>query len=148
MLSSLAGCADLLSPNAEQAAGGNESVGAPAGTATAEVDVVGLVYESRPTGHHFQVTLEAAAGTGGTDWWQLETLGGEKLARHPFDRAREGRFTTATTVSTDGAARVVVRGHGTRSGYGGQVMLMDVPAGEITLERQGAKKQSFGDYTF
>lgn len=146
----LAGCSDMLpgddSIQVTASDGGDRETASP--TPPGEANVVGLGYGSDGSSYEFHVTLHAPGG-GGADWWQVETLGGDRLARHAFDEPVAGRkFTTSLTVTIEAADAVVVRGHGVGSGYGGQVMLADLTEGFITLETQGDDPESFADYTF
>lgn len=146
----LAGCSGLLpgddSIHVTASDAGDRERASP--TPPEEVNVVGLGYDSDGTSYEFHVTLHAPVA-GGADWWQVETLGGDRLARHGFHEPVTGsKVTTSSTVTIEGADAVVVRAHGAGSGYGGQVMLADLTEGFITLEKQGDEPESFADYTF
>ena len=82
---------------------------------------------------------------GYANWWQVETLDGDRLGRRDLAHPHGTRaFTRSTTVAID-AERVVVRGHDQTHGYGGQAAIVSVPDGEVTLVRQGAEPESFAD---
>lgn len=115
---------------------------------TSETHVTGLQYKTDGSTRTFFVTL--APADSGADWWQVETLDGERLARTEFDGTRtDGRFTTSAPVDVDdGTSAVVVRGHSVDTGYGGQVMLANLGDGLITVEKQGTEPASFENYSF
>lgn len=155
----LAGCSNVLpGDDGEGDDGGDDiEITADGGNASAtetppgpasETHVTGLHYKTGNSTRTFHVTLSPSDS--GADWWQVETLGGEKIARKPFDEPNTGgRFTTAKEIEIDdGTDAVVVRGHSVDSGYGGQVMLADLTEGFITLEEQGSEPASFEDYSF
>lgn len=152
----LAGCSAL--PVGNTSGEGSRQVDNTTTTATAtasptppdpsETDVKGLVIDSKEP-YRFSVTLDAAAEPGGADWWQVETLGGERVYRHEFAEPRSSRVTSSGEFEApDGADGLVVRGHGHRSGYGGRVILYEPGEGTLRLEKQGAEPESFEDYTF
>lgn len=157
----LAGCSGLLPGRGEptiegdsfvdgnQSNGdGTDGTGTPTRTPTPETDVVGLVLGEGGPEREFSVTLSPPEESGGADWWQLETLGGERIVRESFDEPRTGeRFTTSRTVDPD-ATKVVVRGHDVEAGYGGQVILVDLERGELVAEKQGPEPRSFEGYEF
>jgi len=111
-----------------------------------EANVVAVGVEPRDGAHHFDVTLlhDDDGEDGYANWWQVETLAGERLGRRDLAHAHGTReFTRSTTVSVpDGTTCVVVRGHDQTHGYGGQAMLVNVEAGTTTAVRQGPDRQS------
>jgi len=132
--------------------GGTGEEATPSGTATRtptpETDVVGLSLDETGGGYELSVTLSPPADAGGADWWQLETLDGERIVRESFDEPRTtDRFMTARTVDPD-SSKVVVRGHDTEFGYGGQVILADLEDGNLTTEDQGEEPTQFENYEF
>lgn len=155
----LAGCSSLLPEGDEPAISGDSfGDGGSGGNGTnetetpsptpepeTETDVVGLVLGEGDAEREFSVTLETT-GTG-ADWWQLETLGGERILRESFDEPRSGRFTTSRTANPD-ATKVLVRGHDAVLGYGGQVILVDLEEGNPVAEKQGDEPESFENYEF
>jgi hypothetical protein len=83
--------------------------------------------------------------SGYADWWQVETLDGDRLGRRALAHPHGTReFTRSTTVAID-VDRVVVRGHDQTHGYGGQAALVSVPGGEVELVRQGSESESLAD---
>lgn len=122
------------------------------GMSAAETHVVGLHYTSgeSASAYDFNVTVDAPEGDDvGADWWQVETLAGNRITRKTFSRPRGSRVPASKTIEVpDDVNAVVVRGHGREAGYGGQVMLADLEADRITLERQGPEPKSFEGYTF
>jgi hypothetical protein len=147
----LAGCSSILPGGGDDPdvnmSGGNASTKTPPGPA-GETHVTGLHYKKTDGSREFFVTLDPS--NSGADWWQVETLDGEKLARKEFGSTKTGdRFTTSKMVDIDDEIdAIVVRGHSVKGGYGGNVMLADLTEGYITLERQGQKRKSFKDYSF
>jgi hypothetical protein len=147
----LAGCSSILPGGGDEPdvnmSGGNNSTKTPPGPA-GETHVTGLHYKKNDGSREFFVTLDPS--NSGADWWQVETLDGEQLARNEFGSTKTGgRFTTSKMVDIgDGVDAIVVRGHSAKGGYGGNVMLADLSEGYITLERQGQKRKSFKDYSF
>lgn len=116
-----------------------------------EANVVGVTVGSeREDGEYrFDVTLihDDEGEDGYADWWQVETLAGERLGRRDLAHPHGTReFTRSTTVSVpDGTACVVVRGHDRTHGYGGHAMLVDVDTGGTTPVRQGSARESVAD---
>ncbi|WP_049898362.1 hypothetical protein [Halococcus agarilyticus] len=144
-------------------AGTNTAAGAGTTTATAtesatqtttggqldlrEANVVGVEVESTDGGYRFDVTLyhDDDGEDGYANWWQVETLGGERLGRrellHPHGTTR---FTRSETIEVpDGTSRVVVRGHDQTHGHGGQAMVVTLETGATETVRQGPEPQSF-----
>ncbi len=81
--------------------------------------------------------------SGYADWWQVETLAGDRLGRRDLAHPHGTReFTRSATVTID-ADRVVVRGHDQTHGYGGQAAIVSVPDGAVDLVRQGSEPDSF-----
>lgn len=149
----IAGCSDYLPDGMASF----DDLGGAADTPTTspdptapDTDVVSLQYRRDGSTYEFVVGLEPPTGTGGANWWQVETLDGERLVRKAFDEPRtDGRVTTSTTVEIDDPGGVVVRGHDVDAGYGGQVMLADLASGEPpVVEEQGREPTSFADYSF
>jgi len=113
-----------------------------------EANVVGVDVESTDEGYRFDVTLyhDDDGEDGYANWWQVETLGGERLGRrelaHPHGTER---FTRSATIEIpDGTSRVVVRGHDRTHGYGGQAMLVTLETGATETVGQGPETRSFG----
>ena len=113
-----------------------------------EANVVGVEVESSDDGYRFDVTLyhDDEGEDGYANWWQVETLNGERLGRrellHPHGTER---FTRSETIEIpNGTSRVVVRGHDRTHGYGGQAMLVTLETGATEIAEQGPEPQSFG----
>ncbi|EMA46177.1 hypothetical protein [Halococcus saccharolyticus] len=112
-----------------------------------EANVVGVEIDSTDGGYRFDVTLYHDDGgeDGYANWWQVETLDGERLGRrdllHPHGTTR---FTRSETIEVpDGTERVVVRGHDQTHGYGGQTMLVTLETGTSEIVRQGSEPRLF-----
>lgn len=112
-----------------------------------EANVVGVEVESRDGSHRFSVTLyhDDDGEDGYADWWQVETVAGERLGRRELLHAHDtSPFTRSETVEVpEDVHCVVVRGHDQTHGYGGQAMLVDVDAGATSAVRQGSDPRSF-----
>ncbi|ELZ24827.1 hypothetical protein C475_11340 [Halosimplex carlsbadense 2-9-1] len=97
----------------------------------------------------FSVTLyhDDDGEDGYADWWQVETLDGDRLARrellHPHST---DPFTRSETVEVpDGTGCVAVRGHDQTHGYGGRAMLVNPEGGATRAVEQEAEKRSLAD---
>lgn len=110
-----------------------------------EANVTEVAIESTSEGEfRFDVTLYHDDGgeDGYADWWQVETLAGERLGRRDLSHAHGTEpFTRSETVAVpDGVSCVVVRGHDQRHGYGGQATAVAVPGGETSTVQQGSER--------
>ncbi|AXG05054.1 hypothetical protein DU500_00660 [Haloplanus rubicundus] len=117
-----------------------------AGLDLREANVVAVEFERRSDGYRFDVTLihDDDGEDGYANWWQVETLGGERLGRRELAHAHGTReFTRSATVSVpDGTTCVVVRGHDETHGYGGRAMLVNVESGATSVVRQGSERDA------
>jgi hypothetical protein len=112
-----------------------------------EANVTGVELAEREDGYRVATTLlhDDDGEDGYADWWQVETLDGDRVGRRDLAHPHGTReFTRSTTVAVD-ADRVVVRGHDRTHGYGGQAALVSVPDGAVELVRQGSEPESFAD---
>ncbi|WP_135362956.1 hypothetical protein [Halosimplex halophilum] len=150
----VAGCA-TFEPGSETATPGSATEAAtdstgPTGTPELdlrEANVTAVAVESAGDGiYRFSVTLyhDDDGEDGYADWWQVETLDGERLGRrelfHPHSTAP---FTRSETVEIPaGSTCVAVRGHDRTHGYGGQAMLVTVGSGATRAVDQGSEKAS------
>jgi hypothetical protein len=112
-----------------------------------EANVTGVSVDSTDDGYRFGVTLfhDDDGEDGYANWWQVETLDGERLGRrdlaHPHGTQE---FTRSTTVDVpDDVECVVVRGHDGTHAYGGQAALVALPDGETRSVRQGPGPETF-----
>ena len=110
-----------------------------------EANVVGVEVEPMGDSYRFSVTLyhDDDGEEGYTNWWQIETLSGERLGRrelsHPHGTTR---FTRSKTIEIPSSTnRVVVRGHDQTHGYGGRAMVVTLDTGEMEIVKQGPKPQ-------
>jgi hypothetical protein len=114
-----------------------------------EANVVGVTVERRDDAYRFDVTLhhDDDGEDGYANWWQVETLDGERLGRRDLAHAHGTReFTRSATVSVpDDAACVVVRGHDRTHGYGGRAMIVNVATGATVAVEQGSTEQPMTD---
>jgi hypothetical protein len=115
-----------------------------------EANVVGVEFDTVGGGYRFDVTLyhDDDGESGYADWWQVETLDGDRLGRRELLHAHStAPFTRSETVSIpDGTAHVVVRGHDQTHGYGGQAVVVGVDSGEAERVRQGPEPRSFSGF--
>jgi len=112
-----------------------------------EANVTGVELAEREDGYRVATTLlhDDDGEDGYADWWQVETLDGDRVGRRDLAHPHGTReFTRSTTVAVD-ADRVVVRGHDRTHGYGGQAALVSVPDGAVELVRQESEPESFAD---
>ncbi|MFB6261112.1 MAG: MBL fold metallo-hydrolase, partial [Thiohalorhabdaceae bacterium] len=100
--------------------------------------------------HRFEVTLhhDDDGEAGYADWWQVESLDGERLGRRDLAHPHGTRpFTRSTTLDLPADTRyVVVRGHDQDHGYGGQVAVVDLTSGAAERIRQGPEADGFDAY--
>ncbi len=84
---------------------------------------------------------------GYADWWQVETLDGERRGRRELLHAHStAPFTRSETIAVPAAVDcVVVRGHDQTHGYGGQAMLVSVESGATRAVDQGPEPRSMAD---
>jgi len=113
-----------------------------------EANVVDVSFEGSDGSYTFNVTIyhDDDGEDGYANWWQVESLDGERLGRrdlaHPHGTRR---FTRSTTVDTGGERCVVVRGHDGTHGYGGHAVVVNVETGEVRGFRQGGEPSSFNE---
>ncbi|WP_123537566.1 hypothetical protein [Halosimplex salinum] len=112
-----------------------------------EANVTDVEFEESDGASRFSVTLyhDDDGEDGYADWWQVETLDGERLGRrdlaHPHST---DPFTRSETVEIPAeVACVVVRGHDQTHEYGGRAMLVDLDSGEMRAVDQGSEPESF-----
>jgi hypothetical protein len=123
--------------------GGTET---PADLDLREANVVGVEVEASGDAYGFDVTLyhDDDGEDGYANWWQVETLDGERLGRRDLRHAHStAPFTRSETVEVpDDVDCVVVRGHDQTHEYGGQAMTVAVESGETAAVRQGTDRES------
>jgi len=78
---------------------------------------------------------------GYANWWQVETLSGDRLGRRDLAHSHGTReFTrSATVASPDSVDAVALRGHDQTHGYGGQAAVVDVESAGVDFVRQGSE---------
>ncbi|MFC4246344.1 hypothetical protein ACFOZ7_04965 [Natribaculum luteum] len=112
-----------------------------------EANVTAVAVEQNDDGYRFDVTLyhDDDGEDGYANWWQVETLEGDRLGRRDLAHAHGTQeFTRSATVSVPSDATcVVVRGHDQTHAYGGQAMLVTLETGATRAVRQGSENQSF-----
>jgi len=155
-LAGLAGCsgeARVASPEstATESTAADEGGSTPSGELDLrEANVVGVETSAADDGVRFSVTLlhDDEGEEGYADWWQVDSLDGERLGRRALSHPHGTReFTRSTTVAVpEGVDCVVVRGHDQTHGYGGQAALvaLDGTDATVALRRQGSEPTAFG----
>jgi hypothetical protein len=95
----------------------------------------------------FDVTLfhDDDGEDGYANWWQVERLDGTRIGRRELLHAHGTKpFTRSDTYEIpDDVTCVVVRGHDQTHGYGGQVGLVNLDSGEVSLVYQEGEKRAF-----
>lgn len=114
-----------------------------------EANVTAVELDRLDGSYRFDVTLyhNDDGEEGYADWWQVETLDGDRLGRrdllHPHSTAP---FTRSETIDIpDDVSCVVVRGHDQTHGYGGQAMLVNLETGSTKALDQGRDQRSFDE---
>jgi hypothetical protein len=173
-LSTIAGCTGFEGESGEETGQSNGGASEPTATATAaetdaavatdqestagqtetarqidlrEANVISVELTDESGGdYRFDVTLyhDDDGEDGYANWWQVETLAGDRLGRRDLLHAHStAPFTRSETITVpDDAACVVVRGHDQTHGYGGQAMTVVVPGGGTRAVEQGSERQS------
>ena len=133
------------------------AVGTAAATTTVTLDldlreanVMAVSFERENGEVSFDVTLyhDDDGESGYANWWQVETLAGDRIGRRELAHAHGTReFTRSDRFEVpDSTAWVVVRGHDQEHGYGGRAMLVNLERGENRIAFQGADPESFADF--
>ena len=106
-----------------------------------EANVTGVEVEQVDDGYRFSVTLyhDDDGEEGYANWWQVETLDGDRLGRRDLTHPHGTReFTRSATVEIpESIDCVVVRGHDQTHGYGGRTILYELDSGATRAVRQG-----------
>lgn len=115
-----------------------------------EANVVGVEVSAEGDGRYrFDVTLhhDDDGEDGYANWWQVETLDGERLGRRDLLHAHSQQpFTRSATIDVpDDVDCVVVRGHDQTHEYGGQAMVVTLDSGATHAVQQGEAPDSFED---
>ena len=176
-LSTIAGCTGFEGESGEETGHSDGGVSEPTATATAaetdaavatdqestagqtetaseldlrEANVVGVELTDESGGdYRFDVTLyhDDDGEDGYANWWQVETLAGDRLDRRELRHAHStAPFTRSETITVpDDVGCVVVRGHDQTHEYGGQAMTVAVPSGVTRAIQQGAGRRSIAE---
>jgi hypothetical protein len=127
-------------------AGAASATAAGTGLDLREANVTGVAVESVGDGvYEFAVTLhhDDDGEAGYANWWQVETLDGDRLGRRELLHAHGTRaFTRSATVSVPDGGCVVVRGHDETHGYGGRATTVNVGTGATRAVEQGSERRS------
>lgn len=115
-----------------------------------EANVMAVSFERENGEVSFDVTLyhDDDGESGYANWWQVETLAGDRIGRRELAHAHGTReFTRSDRLDIpDGTVWVMVRGHDQEHGYGGRAMLVNLENGENRVAFQGADPDSFADF--
>ena len=97
--------------------------------------------------YRFDVTLyhDDDGEDGYANWWQVETLDGNRLGRRELAHSHGTRRFTRSATVTASVDCVVVRGHDQTHGYGGRAALVTLPEGTTSFRSQGPEPQSMAD---
>ena len=112
-----------------------------------EANVVGVEWSGDPGGDvRFSVTLyhDDDGEDGYANWWQVETLDGDRLGRRELLHAHgTTEFTRSETIDVpDDVTCVVVRGHDQTHGYGGRAVLANLDSGGTVPVSQGFDRRA------
>nr|WP_246286563.1 hypothetical protein [Natronomonas gomsonensis] len=114
-----------------------------------EANVIGVEAERVDGGYRFSVTLyhDDDGEEGYANWWQLETLDGDRLGRRDLAHSHGTReFTRFSTVEIpENVDCVVVRGHDQTHGYGGRAVLFALDSGATRGVQQGSEPTTFDE---
>jgi hypothetical protein len=113
-----------------------------------EANVIAVEWEGAPGDDiRFDVTLlhDDDGEDGYANWWQVETIEGDRLGRRDLLHAHgTAEFTRSETIAVPAASTcVVVRGHDQTHGYGGRAMLVNLDTGATSAIDQGAEARAF-----
>jgi hypothetical protein len=115
-----------------------------------EANVTGVSVGRSGESFRFDVTLyhDDDGEDGYADWWQVETLAGERLGRRTLLHAHgTAPFTRTERIPVpDSVASVVVRGHDRTHGYGGQAMVVALDSGGTQAVRQGPEPRDLSGF--
>ena len=142
------GTADDPGTNAATPATDEETATGAADLDLQEANVTGVELEARDDDtYRVSVTLihDDDGEDGYANWWQVETLDGDRLGRRDLAHAHGTRaFTRSETVDVPEAVDcVVVRGHDRTHEYGGQAALVAPADGTVRTVRQGSDRSTF-----
>ncbi len=114
-----------------------------------EANVVAVAVEATEDAYRFDVTLyhDDDGEDGYANWWQVETLSGDRLGRRDLLHSHgTRRFTRSETIEIPADITcVAVRGHDQTHGYGGRAMLVEPDTGETRSLDQGSDRDSMSD---
>ncbi|MWG36739.1 hypothetical protein [Halomarina oriensis] len=110
-----------------------------------EANVTAVTVDPTEEGsYEFSVTLyhDDSGEDGYANWWQVESLDGDRLGRRELLHAHGTQeFTRSATVEVPDGDCVVVRGHDQTHGYGGQAMTVNVETGATRVVAQGSERR-------
>jgi len=114
-----------------------------------EANVTGVAVSRDGDGYTFDVALyhDDDGEAGYANWWQVETLAGDRIGRrdlaHPHGTREFTRSNFDPFAVPGGTTCVVARGHDETHGYGGQAALVALESGTVRFVRQGPDPASF-----
>jgi hypothetical protein len=114
-----------------------------------EANVVGVTFDGDAGTYDFDVTLyhDDDGEDGYANWWQVESLDGDRLGRRKLLHAHStDPFTRSESVDVPGGTTcVVVRGHDQTHQYGGQAMVVNLETGVTARVSQGPDREHVDD---
>ncbi|MUV88236.1 hypothetical protein GJ631_17160 [Natronomonas sp. CBA1123] len=144
LVAGLAGCTGDTGDENEDSEGSDEG-----DLDLREANVTGVEAERVDGGYRFSVTLyhDDDGEEGYANWWQLETLDGDRLGRRDLAHSHGTRkFTRSSTVEIpEDVDCVVVRGHDQTHGYGGRAVLFALDSGATRGVKQGSEPTTFDE---
>lgn len=108
-----------------------------------EANVMGV----ERNGHQFSVTLyhDDDGEEGYANWWQIETLDGEKIVRRDLSHSHGTQNFTRSEIAKihENTSEIVVRGHDQTHKYGGRAIIYNLTNGDKRIVDQGSEPQNF-----
>lgn len=150
LVAGLAGCTSDTGDEGDTGDENEDSEGSDeGGIDLREANVTGVEAERVDGGYRFSVTLyhDDDGEEGYANWWQLETLDGDRLGRRDLAHSHGTRkFTRSSTVEIpEDVDCVVVRGHDRTHGYGGRAVLFALDSGATRGVDQGSEPTTFDE---
>lgn len=114
-----------------------------------EANVTAVEFQDRGDSFNFDVTLyhDDDGEEGYADHWQVESLNGSLLGRrvltHPHGTVE---FTRSEIIPISTEEWVVIRGHDSTHGYGGQLALVNLMTSEKLFVDQGSEPRNMSNY--
>ena len=113
-----------------------------------EANVTHVAYDISTNNFSVSLIHDDDNETGYADWWQVETLQGDLIARRVLThRHSSTEFTRSQTIVFDDHIQwVVIRAHDQDHGYGGQAIIFNIEDQRMEKVDQGEEPFSFVTY--